>query len=124
MEFGISAVTANRNFSKCLSRCSTVLESLEQLLNILPLCSDTHHLVIMTFVDQCDGPAKVNFNKDGVCQLHIGIDSTIAYSPKNDEAGLRAIARQMRGALAHGPLDREDTQSVLDAFDSWADEYV
>ena len=124
MEFGISAVTANRSFSKCLSRCWTTVESLEQLLNVLPLSSDTHRLVILTFVDQCESADRVIFNKDGVCQLEVSIDSTIAYSPKNDEAGLRAIAKQMRHALANGPFDTDDTQLVLNAFDSWADEHV
>jgi len=124
MNFGISVVTANRSFGKCLTRCSAALESLEQLLNVLPVQSYNYGSVIMIFVDQCDGPVEMSYHKGGVCQLEIGIDCTITYCPKNDTAGLRAMARQMRRALAHGPFDPDDTQLVLNAFDSWADEHL
>ena len=122
MEISITALTANRLFSKALVRLSSQLEFVEDSIKALKLGKYPHDTIMVTFEDKPEEYAEEISVSDEIFQIGVGYDQRIGLKFNDREIDdpqlLKSILSGIEKVLSMYPFTDTDKNKVLKAFNA------
>jgi hypothetical protein len=114
MEISITAVTANRRFSKALSRTSQATTCLEESCQNIPTAEAPFDILQIVFVDEPESYVKgIGTRRDRLYQIEIGVPEGLEFKLTEDAIFIAKIAQQFRRAVKLSGLAEPLIQEIL-----------
>lgn len=121
MRLSLTAVTANRQLGKTMTRLSGRLAALKSALLVIDAADWTHEILQIALVDRPGDYVEIKPTPRGsnLLQIAAGLPVELLLRPEDDERFLDAIAEQTSRALKLANLPEPAHRAALEAVVLW-----